>query len=155
MIDRQRGKIIFECDACGDTLETEQPRLGYGQGCRRSRGLVLSQIGARLDSWLPGLWGAVVMTSILPVVRQVAVSHEAAAEIERLQIEVVNGQLLLMDARKIIRPFAERAGYGKGKLADAAQAAAGTSKEQDRPYSLWWYIMILALAAAIAAGEVR
>ncbi|MGA7072111.1 hypothetical protein [Bradyrhizobium sp.] len=23
MLDRQRGKIIFECDVCGDTLDTE------------------------------------------------------------------------------------------------------------------------------------
>ena len=24
MLDRQRGQFIFECDVCGDTLETEQ-----------------------------------------------------------------------------------------------------------------------------------
>ena len=35
--------------------------------------------------------------------------------------------------------------------AGAAQAsAAGQAQEQTRPYSLWWYIMILVLAAAIA-----
>ncbi|MGH9591966.1 MAG: vWA domain-containing protein, partial [Bryobacteraceae bacterium] len=32
----------------------------------------------------------------------------------------------------------------------AAQAAAGQAKEQTRPYSLWWYIMFLILAVAIA-----
>ena len=32
----------------------------------------------------------------------------------------------------------------------AAQAAAGQAQEQTRPYSLWWYIMLLVLAAAIA-----
>ena len=35
--------------------------------------------------------------------------------------------------------------------AGAAQAsAAGQAQEQTRPYSLWWYIMLLVLAAAIA-----
>jgi hypothetical protein len=45
-------------------------------------------------------------------------------EIERLKIEVLNYQLQLTDARKIIRPFAERSGYGNGKIAEAAKAAA-------------------------------
>jgi hypothetical protein len=33
---------------------------------------------------------------------------------------------------------------------NASQAAAGPSQEQTKPYSVWWYIMILVLAAALA-----
>jgi hypothetical protein len=39
----------------------------------------------------------------------------------------------------------------RGNPAGAAQAGAtGQAQEQTRPYSLWWYIMLLVLAAAIA-----
>lgn len=52
------------------------------------------------------------------------IQHEAAKEIERLQLEVLNYQITLRDARKHLRPFAERAGYGKGAIAKAASEAA-------------------------------
>ena len=31
-----------------------------------------------------------------------------------------------------------------------SQTAAGQPQEQTKPYSIWWYIMILVLAAAVA-----
>jgi hypothetical protein len=39
---------------------------------------------------------------------------------------------------------------GNPGAAPAQAAAAGQAQEQTRPYSIWWYIMILALAAALA-----
>jgi|GEM_PF-5161672 len=52
------------------------------------------------------------------------IQHEAANEIERLGLEILNYQITLGAARKHLKPFASRAGYGKGVLADAASAAA-------------------------------
>lgn len=54
----------------------------------------------------------------------VPIAIEAAAEIDRLQIEITNYQITLTEARKIIRPFAIRAGYGNGTIAEATTAAA-------------------------------
>ncbi len=39
---------------------------------------------------------------------------------------------------------------GNSGTGAAQAAAAGQAQEQARPYSLWWYIMLLVLAAAIA-----
>jgi len=39
---------------------------------------------------------------------------------------------------------------GNSGAGSAQAAAAGQEQEQTRPYSLWWYIMLLVLAAAIA-----
>ena len=39
---------------------------------------------------------------------------------------------------------------GNSGTGAAQAAAAGEAQEQTRPYSLWWYIMLLVLAAAIA-----
>src|ERR1700733_185954 len=49
---------------------------------------------------------------------------EAANEIDRLKIEILNHGLLLAEARKVLKPFASRAGYGKGEIAEAAKDAA-------------------------------
>jgi hypothetical protein len=39
---------------------------------------------------------------------------------------------------------------GNSGAAPAHAAAAGQAQEQTRPYSVWWYIMLIALAAALA-----
>lgn len=52
------------------------------------------------------------------------IQHEAALEIEKLRIEVLNYGLIMAEARDRLRPFAERSGYGKGKIAEAAKDAA-------------------------------
>ena len=38
MIDRQRGKIVFECDACSDTLETDTDDFTEANVQRRDAG---------------------------------------------------------------------------------------------------------------------
>jgi hypothetical protein len=38
MIDRQRGKIVFECDSCGDVLETEEREFDEANTVRRDAG---------------------------------------------------------------------------------------------------------------------
>lgn len=53
----------------------------------------------------------------------VVMKEGEANDIEALKIEVTNYQITLGEARKIIRPFAEQKGYGKGKIADACSAA--------------------------------
>jgi hypothetical protein len=52
------------------------------------------------------------------------IQQEAASEIERLNVEILNYGLTLAEARKVLKPFASRAGYGKGRIAEAATAAA-------------------------------
>lgn len=51
------------------------------------------------------------------------INHEAAHEIERLNIEILNYQITLAEARKILRPFASREAMAP-HVADAATAAA-------------------------------
>lgn len=45
-------------------------------------------------------------------------------KIARLDIEILSYGITLTEARKVLKPFAGRAGYGNGKLAEAATAAA-------------------------------
>ena len=54
---------------------------------------------------------------------QVQRAVSAEAEVERLKLDVLNCDLLLTEARNLLRPFAEQKGYGKGKIADTCSAA--------------------------------
>lgn len=38
MMDRQHGKIVFECDACGDTLETGEREFSDAWDMAKSDG---------------------------------------------------------------------------------------------------------------------
>jgi len=38
MLDRQRGDLIFECDACGDVLETETSNFDSAMNAMRREG---------------------------------------------------------------------------------------------------------------------
>lgn len=49
MIDRQRGKIIFECDACGDTLETDESDFADANRARRDAGW--AAVHVKGDEW--------------------------------------------------------------------------------------------------------
>lgn len=46
MIDYQRRKIVFECDACGDVLETEESDFDLAQRVRRDAGWSAQKVGA-------------------------------------------------------------------------------------------------------------
>jgi hypothetical protein len=49
MIDRQRGKIVFECDACGDVLETEESEFDEANAVRRDACWIARKID---DEWV-------------------------------------------------------------------------------------------------------
>lgn len=49
MMDRQKGQIIFECDSCDETLETETNDLAEANACRKREGWGASQIG---NDWI-------------------------------------------------------------------------------------------------------
>lgn len=51
------------------------------------------------------------------------IQHEAAAEIERLQFEILNYQMTLTEARNVLRPFASRDAMAP-HVTDAPTAAA-------------------------------
>lgn len=45
MIDHQHGKIVFECDACGDTLETDTNDFNEANTARRDAGWLAEKVG--------------------------------------------------------------------------------------------------------------
>lgn len=45
MIDRQHGKIVFECDACSETLETETDDWSDANNQRKDCGWIAQQVG--------------------------------------------------------------------------------------------------------------
>jgi len=49
MIDRQRGNLVFECDMCPETLETEQPDFATAWRVAEREGWERSKIG---NDWL-------------------------------------------------------------------------------------------------------
>jgi hypothetical protein len=51
VIDRQHGKIIFECDACGDVLETEQPDWATAKAIADREGWFYRKVG---QDWVHG-----------------------------------------------------------------------------------------------------
>ena len=46
MLDRQRGKIIFECDVWGDTLDTDTSDFGEAIRTLKNEGWTARKIGA-------------------------------------------------------------------------------------------------------------
>lgn len=45
MIDRQKGQYVFECDACGDTLETDTDDFNEANTSRRDFGWLAEKVG--------------------------------------------------------------------------------------------------------------
>lgn len=45
MIDHQRGQIVFECDACGDTLDTDTREFDEANALRREEGWLAEKVG--------------------------------------------------------------------------------------------------------------
>lgn len=48
MMDRQKGKIVFECEACGEVLETDTGNFETAQAVRREAEWRVSKVG---DVW--------------------------------------------------------------------------------------------------------
>ncbi len=46
MIDRQHGDIIFECDSCGDTLESDTGNFESAINIIRREGWKASKVGS-------------------------------------------------------------------------------------------------------------
>ena len=51
MLDRQHGNIVFECDGCGDTLETGTRNFDEAKAQLDSEGWKVRKIGA---DWIHG-----------------------------------------------------------------------------------------------------
>lgn len=51
MLDRQYGKLVYECDSCGDTLETEAREFPEADEIRRSNDWKVRKIGR---DWIHG-----------------------------------------------------------------------------------------------------
>lgn len=49
MIDRQYGKVTFECDSCGELLETDESDWTDAQAHFRSAGWLAQKVG---QEWL-------------------------------------------------------------------------------------------------------
>jgi uncharacterized protein (DUF983 family) len=49
MLDRQHGDVVFECDACGTTLETETSDFGSARNLLRREGWRARKLG---DGWM-------------------------------------------------------------------------------------------------------
>lgn len=45
MIDRQRNQITFECDACGDSLDTGESEFDEANRVRREEGWLAQKVG--------------------------------------------------------------------------------------------------------------
>lgn len=45
MIDRQHGLYVFECDACGDTLDTHEREFEAANAMRREEGWLAEKVG--------------------------------------------------------------------------------------------------------------
>lgn len=51
MIDRQRGKIIFECDTCSEVLDTDESDFDQANAARREAGWTVRVVNGEWEHY--------------------------------------------------------------------------------------------------------
>lgn len=51
MMDRQKGKLVFECDGCGDVFTTTTGDFELAQALRSEEGWVARRAPDELNKW--------------------------------------------------------------------------------------------------------
>lgn len=46
MIDRQHGKVVFECDSCGEALQTDERDFAEALSMAKHEGWKMRKVGA-------------------------------------------------------------------------------------------------------------
>lgn len=57
MMDTQKGKILFECDGCGEVLETKRSDIDAANQVRKDQGWVARPEGSEWKHYCPGCKG--------------------------------------------------------------------------------------------------